>query len=178
MRRLGAHRSRVAKVCAAVALVLVAAILAVKAAPSILCAFFGPCLSSIRPVKMAAANVPGTYVYEGEGFRDELTLRADRTFSRRALYRGDRQTQRGRWDLSDPQEALASVVTFDLLVPPYLHLTTTTGTMATPHVVGPNEIICAPESMPECSDGLYSCEAEGRQALCVDELAYAAFLKQ
>jgi hypothetical protein len=177
MRRFGARGSRVAKACAAVALGLVTAVVAVKAVPFILCGFVA-CLSPIRPVKIVTANVPGTYVFEGKGFRDELTLRADRTLSRRALYRGDRQTQRGRWDLSNPQEALASLVTFDLLVPPYLHSTTTTGTIATSHVVRPDEIICAPKSVPECSAYLYSCEAEGRQALCVDELAYAAFLKQ
>jgi hypothetical protein len=48
---------------------------------------------SRRAMRIAS---PGTYVFEGEDFRDELALRASGTFSRTALCRGGRPAQRGR----------------------------------------------------------------------------------
>jgi hypothetical protein len=73
-----------------------------------------------HPIKIQINDAPGTYLFEGHDSRDELVLDADGRFTRTAVYRGARQMQTGRWEMSgvSPSDSYA---TFSNLQPTCLH---------------------------------------------------------
>lgn len=114
-----------------------------------------------RPIKVEAKDVPGTYVFEGHGSRDELVLNPDGTFVRTAVYRGVRQTQKGKWSF-DGVFGGFSYVTLQGHVPECLR-----STRASNALFGwtePNQAICGNGSI-----GVYFCLDRGRPALCFSE---------
>jgi len=75
-------------------------------------------LVSQSDLKIAENDVPGTYVFDQHGSRDELVVRPDGTFSRTAIYQGVRQRQVGRWQFHNLRGEPASRIEFDSTTPP------------------------------------------------------------